>query len=346
MTSATSLTHFTVPSIAGYTSNFFKSKCNPHLEEAEASSHDWFDSYGIYSGNTRRKFYESRFCLLAALCYPDADMEHIRPAMDFFLWTFAFDEMADLGEFSPEKLKSAVDVTMNALRDPDAPQPDLKIVSVLQSYAKRMRLNGGQTAFQHFIDALDDYNRAIIEESIRMTKNYVETIDEYTAARRDTSGFKQTFAMLEYAHCLEIPDEIHRHPIVNELAIAGGDILAWANDIYSFPAEQSHGQLHNFVYVVMQNNQVDLQGAVDYVYQRIQTRVQEYVALKAQLPSFGPHLDEQVTRYIQGIEYVVQGCIEWYTVTPRYLGGDGKEARETGVVKLRVPMKQDQVVIA
>ncbi|KDN36366.1 hypothetical protein RSAG8_10874, partial [Rhizoctonia solani AG-8 WAC10335] len=93
----------------------------------------------------------------------------------------------------------------------------------------------------------------------------------------------------------------------------------------------------------MQNNQIDLQGAVDYVYHRIQTRVQEYVALKARLPSFGPHLDNQVSRYVKGIEYVVQGCIEWYSLTPRYLGENAREAKETGVVKLRNWPKANQI---
>ncbi|CAE6474266.1 unnamed protein product [Rhizoctonia solani] len=346
MTSTTFITQFTVPDIATYTGKYFESKCNPHIREAEASAHAWFDSYGIYSGVQREKFFQSRFCLLAALCYPEADLEHIRPAMDFFLWTFAFDDMADIGEFCSEGLKRAVDITMHALRDPNAALPDLKIVATLQSYVNRMRLNGGPRAIQHLIEALDDYHREIIRENIRMADNCVETIEEYITARRETSGVRQTLAMLEYAHCLDLPDIVFHHPVVRELATAGGEILAWANDIYSFPAEHSHDQLHNFVYVVMHNKKVDLQGAVDYVYQRIQTRVQEYVALKAQLPSFGPHLDNQVSQYIKGIEYVVQGCIEWYFITPRYLGSDAKEVKGTGVVKLRTPLKASQIVVA
>ncbi|KDN36367.1 hypothetical protein RSAG8_10875, partial [Rhizoctonia solani AG-8 WAC10335] len=203
MASVTSATQFTLPDIASYTSKFFQSKCNPHLHEAEARAHEWFDSYEIYSGMARERFFKSRFCLLASLCYPEADMKHIRPAMDFFLWVFAFDDMADIGEFRPEGLKRAVDITMNALRDPDAVVPELKVIATLQSFVNRMRLNGNPTVIQRFIDAQGDYNQAIIRENIKMAERYLETIEEYTAARQDTSGVKQTFGKLTALESIE-----------------------------------------------------------------------------------------------------------------------------------------------
>lgn len=44
---------------------------------------------GIHSGTKRQKFFDSAFSLVTALSYPDADMEHLRTAMDFLLWLFA-----------------------------------------------------------------------------------------------------------------------------------------------------------------------------------------------------------------------------------------------------------------
>ncbi|KAF8683427.1 Terpene synthase [Rhizoctonia solani] len=334
MVLATPITEFTVPDIAGYTSDFFISKCNPHLSEGETTAHVWFDTYEIYSGVKRDVFFESRFCLLAALSYPDADLEHIRPAMDFILWTFAFDDMADKGELDPEGLKRTVKILINAIRNPDIPPSEIKIVAMLQSIINRMRINGSCMAIQHVVEAVEDFSQAVIKESSNKNEDCVETIDQYISTRRDTSAVKQVYAMMEYAHCLDLPNKIRLNPTIVELGVAGNDILSWANDIYSFPVEDSRGQLHNFVYVAMHNNRVDLQGAVDYVYQRIQARLEEYMALKAQLPSFGSHIDSQVARYVQGIEYTIQACIEWYFLTPRYLGTNAKEAKETNVVKL------------
>ncbi|CAE6445706.1 unnamed protein product [Rhizoctonia solani] len=232
--------------------------------------------------------------------------------------------MADIGELDFAGLKSAVEITMNALRNPDALTPELKIVATLQSFANRMRANGGSRAIQHFIEALDDYRRAIIKENVKMARNHVETIEEYIEARWDTSVVKQTFAMLEYAHCLDLPDEVFLNPIVAELATAGGEILAWTNDIYSFPAEDSNGQLHNFVYVVSICNMQSIMSMSE---------------------SKHAWMNNQVAQYVQGIEYVVQGCIEWYFITPRYLGANVRAAKETGVVKLKVPVSTGEVII-
>lgn len=148
-------------------------------------------------------------------------------------------------------------------------------------------------------------------------------------------------AVLEYTLGLDLPDEVANHPIVTELALAGSDILNWANDIYSFPIEFARGDVHNFVCVAMEHNKLGVEEAIEYVDQRIRMRVKEYVAAKNKLPSFGPSIDEQAAKYIQGIEYFVEGFIEWSFITPRYFGDEAKKVKETGIVKLVAPIALD-----
>lgn len=105
----------------------------------------------------------------------------------------------------------------------------------------------------------------------------------------------------------------------------------------------------------MWNEQLDLEGAMDYVDQLTRKRVQEYVDAKAKLRSFGPELDDKVALYIQGIEYWVQGAIDWtfmtprksyststtlhvLTITPGYFGADAEKVRETGIVDIMAPI--------
>ncbi|CUA72593.1 Linoleate 10R-lipoxygenase COP4 [Rhizoctonia solani] len=256
-----------IPNIAAYTREFFASKCNPYHPEAESGARAWFDSYGIYSDKKREKFFDSQFCLLASLLYPNADLEHVRPAMDFILWLFSVRiyKLLELWEFSTGGLRLAVDVTMNAIRNPDSGVSGVTIAATVQSVVNRMRVNGSHATIDRLIDALQSYSQSIIKENSNKADGYVETIEEYTRSHLDTSGVKLTLAMLEYAHCLDVPEEVHSDPIVAELATAGNEIISWANDIYSFPVEQSWGQLHNFVYVVMKNKKLELQGAIDYV---------------------------------------------------------------------------------
>ncbi|CAE6452514.1 unnamed protein product [Rhizoctonia solani] len=306
-----------LPDISKYTRQYFVLKCNPFHQEGETASHAWFDSYGILSDSDRKKFFDCRFCLLVSLLYPDADLDHLRPAMDFMLWLFSFDDMADLGEFKLEGLKRAVDITMTVLQDPDSIQPNLKIAATLHSFFNRMRQNGSPTAIRHFIEATESYTRAIAQEMVDEHAGHIQTFEEYRKYRPDTSAVKLTLATLEYAHGINIPDEVLHDPIISQLSLAGNEILTWANDIYSFPREYAGGHTHNLVFIIMWYNQLELQDAVDYVNQLIEQRVQDYLEAKAKLRSFGPDLDEEVTRYIQGIEYCVQACIDWSFITTR-----------------------------
>ncbi|CAE7142636.1 unnamed protein product [Rhizoctonia solani] len=235
-----SCTRIVLPDISKYTRQHFVLRCNPLYQLGETASEAWFDSYGlgytgILSGTRLEKFFGYRFCLLASLCFPDADLDHLRPAMDYFIWVFAFDDMADLGELGIEEWQCAVDTTMDILHNPDRVQPKLKIAATLQSIFQRMRQNGNSTAVRHFVEATESYTRAITQDMADHYAGHVQTFEEFRKYRRDTSGVKVTLAMLEYAHGINLPDEVMHDAIISELSLAGNEILTWANDIYSFP---------------------------------------------------------------------------------------------------------------
>ncbi|CAE6435629.1 unnamed protein product [Rhizoctonia solani] len=336
-----------IPDIAGYIRDIFTLKLNPYHEEAEATSLAWFDSYGLHSGPEREKFLSARYCLLASYCYPEAHLERLRPVMDFIIWLVAFDDMVDEGEFcdSIETLKYAFGVTLNFLRNPDGPHPNLKYLIALKSFYDRMRANGSPTALHRFVKGAERYMEAAVKDTIDRAAGRDLTIDEYIQLRAESSGVEWAYAALEYSHGIELPDEVHSDPVVSELALAGNQILTWMNDIYSFSLEQAKGYTHNILFVVMNNKKVELQAAVDFVEEMIKKRIKEYLDTKASLPSFGPELDNQVTRYIQGIEYCIQANINWSLMTPRYFGPDFAKVKETRLVKLMAPItKRDQII--
>ncbi|KAG8763473.1 hypothetical protein FRC11_003162 [Ceratobasidium sp. 423] len=329
-----------IPDISTHTGEVFPLKVNPHWHEAEAGSYAWFDSYGVHFGAKRQEFFDTGFALMASMAYPDADLEHLRPAMDFILWLFAFDDMTDEGGLrdSVERVKQAINVTMNILRDPESPQPKFKIAATLQDIFHRMRATSSPGTIRRFVEAADRYTQGILQQTVNRCVDEVPTVEGFIALRRDTSGVEMVFAVLEYSLALDLPDEVHNDPIVAELALAGNDILTWANDVYSFPVEQARGDTQNLVFITMWDKQLDLEGAMDYVDQLIRKRVQEYLEAKAKLRSFGPELDDQVAFYIQGIEYWVQGAIDWSFMTTRYFGADAEKVRETGMVDIMAPI--------
>ncbi|KAG8739301.1 hypothetical protein FRC12_016370 [Ceratobasidium sp. 428] len=290
---------------------------------------------------------------MAATILADADLEHLRPSMDYMLWLFAFDDWCDV-ECSQDVggAGQALRSIMDTLRKPDVAQPELKIVGALHDFFNRMRANSSPRTIHRFVEAAEFFTQAVLRQTVNRSIDYVPTIEEYIKVRQDTSSTKMFYSVLEYSLDLDLPDEVHNNPMLTELKVAGNDIVNWVNDVYSFPVshhfkfecsktnfdlcknEFARGDTHNLVFVVMWNKRLDLEGAISYVDELTRKRLQEYVDAKAQLPSFGPELDPQVALYVQGLEYSFQGFNEWQFLTPRYFGADADKVNETGIMDI------------
>ena len=57
----------------------------------------------------------------------------------------------------------------------------------------------------------------------------VPDLDTYIGFRRDTSGCKPCFALIEYANGLNLPDEVFEDPTVRMLQETVNDIVSWSN---------------------------------------------------------------------------------------------------------------------
>ncbi|KAG8696130.1 hypothetical protein FRC08_007345 [Ceratobasidium sp. 394] len=329
-----------MPNIVSYTGEVLKTKVNPKWKEAEAGSYAWFDSYGLVTGRKRQVYFNAGFGLMGALAFADAELERLRPAMDFILWLFAFDDLNDVeGLEDVNGAKRTVDDVMNVLRNPDTARPESRVAACLHNFFDRMRMNSSPATMERFVEAIDLYTKATLQQTANRSVDDVPTIDEYIQLRRDTSAVKIMYPILEYSLGLHLPETVHEDPIIAELLLAGNDLLTWANDVYSFPVEQARGDTHNLVFIVMWNEGLDLEGAIDHVDKLLRKRLQEYVDAKAQLRSFGPEVDAQVAQYVQGVEYGVQGSISWTFMTPRYFGTEAEAVRDTHIVSLMVPAR-------
>ena len=67
----------------------------------------------------------------------------------------------------------------------------------------------------------------------------------------------------------------------------------------------------------MVEHQVELQEAIDILVDMVRSRVDEYVNLKGQLPSFGHEVDQELSKYHTAWEHFVQGTVIWYYLSPR-----------------------------
>jgi hypothetical protein len=56
---------------------------------------------------------------------------------------------------------------------------------------------------------------------------YIRSVEEYFEVRRETIGVKLSFALIELD--MNLPDEVAKHPVVEELAILAIDMIILDN---------------------------------------------------------------------------------------------------------------------
>ena len=231
----------------------------------------------------------------------------------------------------------------------------LPCLHIHPSYWRRLLSTSARGPRQRFIETFDFFFQAVTEQALDREDGVIPDLASYIALRRDTSGCKPCWALIEYANNLNIPDEVMEHPVIRSLGEAANDLVTWSNvsralplsfvrlkltntsqDIFSYNVEQSKGDTHNMIPVVMNEQDLDLQSAVDFVGDLCKQSIDRFNNDKINLPSWGAKIDKDVGVYVNGLANWIVGSLHWSFESERYFGKDGKEIKVSRVVNLLV----------
>ena len=76
---------------------------------------------------------------------------------------------------------------------------------------------------------MDLFFKAITIQARDRAAETIPDLEDYIAVRRDTSGCKSCWVLIEYASGLDLPDEVIEHPVIQSLGEAANDLVAWSN---------------------------------------------------------------------------------------------------------------------
>lgn len=93
------------------------------------------------------------------------------------------------------------------------------------------------------------------------------------------------------------------------------------------------------VIIFMKQNNMELQQAIDVVGEMCFEALENFQSHKRKLPSWGRSVDEQVARYIRGLENWLIACLHWSYMSGRYFGTSGLKIKETRIVTLLLPQR-------
>ena len=86
--------------------------------------------------------------------------------------------------------------------------------------------------------------------------------------------------------------------------------------------------------VVMNEQGLDLQSAVDLVGDLCKQSIDRFNNDKKNLPSWGAKIDKDVGVYVNGLANWIVGSLHWSFESERYFGKNGKDIKASRVVNL------------
>lgn len=161
-------------------------------------------------------------------------------------YLFHLDNLSD--DMDNQGTQATADVVLNSLYHPFTyttstraaecvpPTVDSCWSSDSQTYSfwKRLITTAAPGPQQRFIETFNFFFEAVSQQAVDRASGDIPDLEAYIALRRDTSGCKPCWALIEYANNLDIPDEVMDHPVIRGLGEAANDLVTWSNVCPSF----------------------------------------------------------------------------------------------------------------
>ncbi|KAJ3516644.1 hypothetical protein NLJ89_g985 [Agrocybe chaxingu] len=311
-------TSFVLPDLVSHCK--FPLSYHPNGDEIAQESVDWLDnSCPDLSAKQRRALRGLQSGELTAYCYNQATSpERLRVVSDFLTYLFHLDNISD-GMMTRETDVLA-DVVMNAFwftnkymptRVPGKEQLDdeLNPGKLARDFWSRGIADCGAGVQARFKETMGLFFEAVNIQARMRDEDTIPDLESYIDVRRDTSGCKPSWVLIEYALGIDLPDHVLDHPIMQALNQGTNDLVTWSNDIFSYNVEQSRGDTHNMIVILMEYHGHTLQSAVDYVGELCAQTIDTFCENKERLPSWGPEIDDMVARYVKGLQDWIVGQV-------------------------------------
>jgi hypothetical protein len=112
-------------------------------------------------------------------------------------------------------------------------------------------------------------------------------------------------------------------------------------DIFSYVKEQARGDTHNMLVVVMNQKDLTINEAIDYVAELCEKSMNRFVETRSKVPSWGEVIDKEVSIYLDGLQHWMSGVLDWYFVTERYFEKVVADVKANRIVTLAPRRIQD-----
>jgi hypothetical protein len=264
----------------------------------------------------RATFARARFAGLMARAYPDATLADLCLAVSWLIFAFMLDDHLEIAVGrSPRDQRALADDVLGYLRH-GAPPVTLgdPLTGALVDVWTRTRARTGPGWQTRFVPHVAEYLAANAWEADNRRRGRIPPVAEYTRMRRHSAATAMFFDLAEVLGKAEPVSSRYGQAGLALLRRHADNVVAWFNDLVSWPKEAAAGDPHNLVLVVRHELGLSLVEAIRHVVDRHDGEVRAFIAAGAMFRRQQPEMHGM----IDALEHWMRANVDWSRESGRY----------------------------
>lgn len=176
---------------------------------------------------------------------------------------------------------------------------------------------------RRYVASMRQYSSGTLAQVRQAESTRVASFEEVFAQRRQSVCVTPLFALVEFGHKIDLPDEAFENAHVRRLKMLGVEIILLHNDLLSYCKEEKEGVAHNTV-AVCRLQGMGAQEAVTFIGTEVSCRMVEFEEAVRKLEESSCEYADELMRYVQGIRDVIKANLWWSLRTERFLSKQQK----------------------
>ncbi|KAF9465760.1 isoprenoid synthase domain-containing protein [Collybia nuda] len=290
-------------------------RTSPHIDKVKADFEALIKGYPQIERKALKVLEYAQTDLIVCCVYPDLNEAQLGVVTAFSMVAWLVEEAVD----AVDGIEALTEIIMDALRHPFDARPAGEHImgKMSRQWWFRVIKEMNPISVQRLFHRMEDWLLSCVHQSKISRSSRKETIEEYIETRKVNSGMPLCMTFLEME--VDIPQYVWEYPIFEEMKSLLSDIISLDNDMFSYNREQSQGDYHNILHIVMRDKQLGLQDALEWAERRHRSLQGEYFQVLAKMPSWGLEIDTQVEKYIGALGRMISGNVRYSALSKRYV---------------------------
>ncbi|MCS7483824.1 hypothetical protein ACFFQW_38445 [Umezawaea endophytica] len=272
----------------------------------------------------RRRLEVSNVAGFVARILPQGDSSTLEAITKLHLWAFAFDDSIE--QLAVRNLAEAADRQSYLVRILDAPRSALladdPYVHSFREVWELFQDLASPAVLRRWVEQFRMFASGVVWGCVYRQLDVIPTSDTVTTIRiQDAAGGCTGTGLVEVAGRFEVADEDLARSDVRALTDMTHVILAWDNDIYSYPLESGKQIEHvNLVTTLVVHDSLTERQALIKAINMRNRAMWCYTSHRRKVfaPEGGP-----LQRYLRGLDHLIRGHLDWaLNSTRRYDSGE------------------------